>query len=176
MVGRLYSRPPGTSKIAWWRMVGSTQTTQTTATQDTTFRTKRASWTDLIDVDGQVKYFGGRDGTGDPMYWYLARDHWFDRIEARIVFQLSTLDAIDMTDVGIEVGLVAAVRAEMDAMITAGTLAEGYTISVVPMADVPPGEVQAGDYQTTGTITVSGFLRVFAERVAVAGEFSIPTT
>lgn len=173
LLGHVMPAPPASVNYSWRRLIGSTLATTTTDAVVTTLRTKRASHAELIDVDGQVKYFGGRDGTGQPMYHWSAIDNWRDNIKARLVFDLTNNDGIDFSDSGIDSILVAGIRAEMDAMVNAGTLSPNYTITALPVASVPDAEVLAGDYQTTGYIRVDAELRTFVDRVRVTGEFAI---
>lgn len=173
LLGHVMPAAPASVSYNWRRLVGSTLATGTTSANVSTFRTKRASWAELLDIDGQVKHFGGRDGTGQPMYHWSAIDNWRDNIEARLVFDLTSNPGVDFTDSGIEGILVPGVRSVLDTMVEAGTLSPDYTITFLPVDSVPDAEVLAGDYQTTGYIRVDAELRTFIDRIAVSGNFSI---
>lgn len=173
VLGHVLPAPAGSVNYAWRPLTGSVLATLTSSANVATFRSKRSSWAELIDEDGEVKYFGGRDANGTPMYHWSAIDNWYDNVRAKLVFMMTAYDAIDFTDEGIDATLVAGLRETMDIMVAAGTLMPEYTITAVPVADVPDGEIQEGDYQTTGAINIEATLRTFVDRVTVAGTFSI---
>lgn len=172
-LGHVMPAAAGSVNYNWRNLVGSTLATITDSATVATFRTKRASWAELIDVDGKVKYFGGRDATGQPMYHWSAIDNWRDNIIAKIVSVQSTVPGIDFSDDGIEAYLVAGIREAMDLMVAAKTLSSGYTITAVPVASVPDGEVIEGDFQTTGALLIDAELRTFTDRIRVSGTFKI---
>jgi hypothetical protein len=174
VLGHTMPAAPGSVNYSWRRLVGSTLAVTTSSEHVATFRAKRASWAELIDVDGQVKYFGGRDGTGQPMYHWSAIDNWRDNVKARLVFLLTNSPGIDFTNEGIDGTLVAGLRVTMDLMVEAGTLLPGYTIAALPVEQVPEGEKIQGDFKTTGYIQIDAILRIFVDEVRVTGFFALP--
>lgn len=173
VLGHVMPAAAGSVNYSWRELVGSTLAVGTSSANVGTFRLKRASWAELIDVDGKVKYFGGRDGFGQPMYHYSAIDNWQDNIIATIVNTQTVTPGIDFTDDGLEAEMIPALRKAMDLMVGANTLSPGYTITALPVADVPEAEVLAGDYQTTGEIIIDAELRTFTDRIRVTGKFAI---
>jgi hypothetical protein len=173
--GRVIPSEPGTVNWNQRIMTGSTSTTAITYTQNGTFATKRVSYAEPFKVGSaaEVRFIGGRDGTARQMYHYAAIDAWRDDMERIISFQTANSDGIDMTLEGLEIGYGAALRSEMDRMVQVGRLAEAGTIVFVDPEDIPAAEILAGDYQTTGEITITAVLRVFAERIQVSGTFEI---
>lgn len=173
--GRVLPAEPGSVNWGHRILTGSTATTAITYPQNGTFAAKQVSYAERFKVGSttQARYISGMDGTGRPMYHYAAIDAWRDDIERVIFFQIGNNDGIDMTLDGLEIGYGAAIRAEMNRMVQLGRLAETGTVTFTDPEDIPEGEVLAGDYQTSGEITVESVLRVFNNRIAVSGTFSI---
>ena len=173
--GRVIPSEPGTVVWSHRILTGSSATTVITYTQNGTFATKRASYAERFrnGTASEARYIGGRDGTGRQMYHYAAIDSWRDDIERIISYQTANSDGIDMTLEGLEIGYGGPIRSEMERMLALGRLASAGTVTFVDPDEIPDAEILAGDYQTTGLITVTAVLRVFAERIAVTGVFSI---
>lgn len=171
--GRVVPSEPGAVQWSWRTLTGSSLTGEISTTINTLLTTRRVSYAERFKDTGAVHFFGGRDATNVPINHYAAMDQWRDDMTAVVANALAGSTGIDMTNEAFEASFGSPIRLAMLGMVTAGRLAPGYTVSFTPMADIPLAEKQAGDYYTTGRITVTATLRQFAERIAMAGTFNI---
>jgi hypothetical protein len=177
MVGKVGGAFPGSRAWHYLPLVGSVENTLTparTAGQLQTLFDRRVGYTarfygptsDLLMVHGQL-----------PEDHFVAQVHasdwWWYATTVAMDAEMKSNAGVDLDEAGLR-GLAAAVEVATTPMINAGVLAaNSVNITFTPIADVPPGELAIGDYQTTGRITVAGVLTPKLRSLAVRAEFAV---
>jgi len=157
-IGRLGGAFPGSRQWHYLAISGFTETTITSARSETdtlTMRDRSISYTERLDgPTSALKFFNGvtsANTTGVPAFIYHRHaEDWIWFAAMAIIDQaLASALGVNINEAGLQ-----AVSQELEAMLAPlvnnDVIADDFTVSHVPIADIPAGEVSAGDLKTTG--------------------------
>ena len=160
VAGRIGAAYPGSRAAHYLPLAGSLEsaiTANRTSDQTATMKARRMSWTErydgptskllLISVGPNVPsgVFVFQRWAEDQL-WYIAR--------ALCDSAMSANPGVNLDDAGLRT-LVDTISPALLEMVTEGVLAADYTVSYVPLDQVPAGELAIGDYKTTGAIVIN---------------------
>jgi hypothetical protein len=158
--GRLGASYPGARAWHYLPLAGSTETAisaNRTADQTATMADRRMLYTE--------RYFGPTSDllllspgpnipSGQFVFQRWAEDHLWYTARATIDAAMKANAGVNLNDAGLQT-LCDTLGADLVQLFNAGVIDSDYTVTYVPLDQVPAGELAVGDFKTTGAIIVS---------------------
>jgi hypothetical protein len=169
---------PGERAFHFGLLSGTTETTAINYVhaQGVNLKASRCSW---VERDGPastspLRVFWGQGSGGFFAVQKQAEDYWWLRTIAAMVAVLESVAGVNLDDEGVAkmVSAIDVVNTELGTSTPPVIDLAQTSVTPVPLEDVPPDELQVGDYQTTGGINVATKLIPKGRSVRVSAVFS----
>lgn len=177
-IGRVGGGFPGRRAQHYIALSGSVETTVSanrTSGQVSTMEDRAVSWTErLFGPTSDLLLLAPAPNipSGHYIYQRHAEDYWWYTMRAAIDGYLKRDEGVDLDAAGLQ-DLADFVAQQMLPLVTNNVIADDFTVTFTPLADIPAGELAIGDYKTSGKILASATITPKLRKLTVSAEFSL---